>query len=158
MVRDAVTFDKLKKLLHDHYKNIRGISEFFAQYFRGELKKAQKNFCSSLAAYSVICYLLQIKDRHNGNIMLMRDGCILHIDFGFLLSNTPGKGIELEQKCPFKLITEYIEILGGIESELFSTFRRLFYKGFNAARKHQDQILILVNMLYSSHGTTLPCF
>lgn len=90
MVRDAVTFDKLKKLLHDHYKNIRGISEFFAQYFRGELKKAQKNFCSSLAAYSVICYLLQIKDRHNGNIMLMRDGCILHIDFGFLLSNTPG--------------------------------------------------------------------
>lgn len=27
-----------------------------------------------------------------------------------------------------------------------------------AARKHQDKILILVKMLYSGHGSTLPCF
>lgn len=89
---------------------------------------------------------------------MKRDGSIVHIDFGFLLSNSPGKGLELEQKCPFKFMSEYIDILGGIQSELFSEFRRLFYKGFNAARQHQDQILILVQMLYSSHGTTLPCF
>jgi len=69
-----------------------------------------------------------------------------------------GKGLAIEEKVPFKLLSEYVEILGGVESELFKTFRRLFFKGFQAARKHQDKILILAKMLYSGHGFTLPCF
>jgi phosphatidylinositol kinase/protein kinase (PI-3 family) len=37
--------------------------------------------------------------------MLHRDGTIIHIDFGFFLSNAPGKGVELIKNCPFKLLT-----------------------------------------------------
>lgn len=122
------------------------------------MKEAQQNFLRSLAAYCVICYFLQIKDRHNGNILLHRDGYIIHIDFGFILSNAPGKGFEFEKNVPFKLLGEYIDVLEGVDSDLFSEFRRLFYRGFLAARKHQDKILILVKMLYSGHGSTLPCF
>jgi phosphatidylinositol 4-kinase len=40
--------------------------------------------------------------------MLHRDGSIIHIDFGFFLTNVPGKGVELEKKCPFKLLTAYV--------------------------------------------------
>lgn len=56
-------------------------------------KLKKKNFVYSLAGYSLITYFLQVKDRHNGNIMIRRDGCIFHIDYGFFMSNAPGKGV-----------------------------------------------------------------
>ena len=83
-----------------------------------------------------------------------------------------GKGLEFEKPVPFKLLSEYVQVLGGEDSAFFKTFRKLFYKlifyvdfdfyhlvrGFKAAIKHKEKILVLVKMMYSSHGNTLPCF
>jgi len=63
----------------------------------------------SLAAASIVSYLLQLKDRHNGNLMLDDEGHIIHIDFGFMLSNSPG-GINFES-APFKLTREFLEVM-----------------------------------------------
>lgn len=83
--------------------------------------------------------------RHNGNILLDNQGHIIHIDFGFMLSNSPGSvGFEL---APFKMPQEYLDILGGLESEKFAEFKRLMKEGFLAVRKHCDQIVGLVEMM-----------
>ena len=60
--------------------------------------------------------------------MLDRKGHILHIDFGFLLSNAPGKGVKFE-KAPFKLTGEYLDVLG---KNNVKNFRKLIAEGFSA--------------------------
>jgi phosphatidylinositol 4-kinase len=120
-------------------------------------KRAQRNFVESLAASSLVCYLLQIKDRHNGNILLDAQGRLVHIDFGFMLSNSPG-GVNFES-APFKLTRELLEVMEsgpeGRPSELFDYFKVLVIQGFLAARRHSDRIEALVEMMA---GSGCPCF
>jgi phosphatidylinositol kinase/protein kinase (PI-3 family) len=61
--------------------------------------------------------------------MIDIEGHLIHIDFGFLLSNAPGKGVKMES-APFKLTQEFVDVLGGQNSNKFEDFRRRMAKGF----------------------------
>ena len=136
---------------YDNKKDINNLANFPSN------KNAINNYIASLAGYSLVCYFLQIKDRHNGNILVDNEGHLIHIDFGFLLSNAPGKGIKFE-KAPFKLSKDMITCLGGENSVYFKKFRKLLHKGFIAVNKHYKKILILVEMMWCGHGKQLECF
>jgi phosphatidylinositol 4-kinase len=91
-------------------------------------KSAVDAFKRSLAAYSMIQYILQLKDRHNGNVLIDNEGHIIHIDFGFMLSNSPGSvGFEA---APFKLTQEYVDVLGGVGSPDFDDYKTLCKQAF----------------------------
>lgn len=90
--------------------------EFYSDAFYPESRflHAKLNFIRSLAGSSIITYILKIKDRHNGNILIDIDGNVIHIDFGFILGMSPG-GINFESS-PFKLTEEYVILMGGKDS------------------------------------------
>jgi phosphatidylinositol kinase/protein kinase (PI-3 family) len=112
-------------------------------------ESAQDNFLRSLVGYSLVCYILQIKDRHNANILLDREGHIMHIDFGFVLGDTPkmGKVPIFSERAPFKLSGEFWEVLGGWninEGGLGVKFCKMFELAFHCASAHSDEIAALV--------------
>jgi len=47
-------------------------------------------------------------------------------------------------------------VLGGVDGEPFLEFKRLFREGFEAARKHCDRIITLVELMQKD--SKLPCF
>ncbi|KAF7226404.1 phosphatidylinositol 4-kinase beta isoform X2 [Nothobranchius furzeri] len=115
---------------------------------------AQRNFVQSCAGYSLICYLLQVKDRHNGNILLDADGHIIHIDFGFILSSSP-RNLGFETSA-FKLTSEFVDVMGGPDGDMFNYYKMLMLQGLIAARKHMERVLQIVEIM--QQGSQLPCF
>ncbi|KAJ2473268.1 phosphatidylinositol-4- kinase [Coemansia sp. RSA 2322] len=139
-------------------EKVNSLSDYFATKYHGvdsiQYQQARSNFVQSLAAYSVLSYLLQFKDRHNGNIMLDDQGHIVHIDFGFILDIAPG-GITFES-APFKLTTEYIEVMGGSsDAQPFKMFCELCIKAYLACRPYAENIIQIVALMLESG---LPCF
>ena len=108
-----------------------------------------------MAGYSLICYILNLKDRHNGNILLDNQGHVIHIDFGFFLTNSPGGNLNFET-APFKLTKDMIDTMGGYQDEMFIYYRVLLYQGLLALRKYSSELVLLLEMM--KPGDHLPCF
>ncbi|KAI9331670.1 kinase-like domain-containing protein [Zopfochytrium polystomum] len=161
-VQNTISLHSIKKEGYRRKLNQQGVAytlydHFIRQYGHpgsDRFKQAQDAFMRSLAGYSIVCYLLQVKDRHNGNILIDHEGHQVHIDFGFMLSNSPGSmGFEL---APFKLPQEFIDILGGTNSEKFKEYRNLCKSAFLAVRRRWDVIVGLVEVM--EKDSTFPCF
>ncbi|KAF7456711.1 Phosphatidylinositol 3- and 4-kinase family protein [Cryptosporidium felis] len=115
-----------------------------------EYEQARYNFISSLAGYSIACYILQIKDRHNGNILVTKNGHIIHIDYGFIFDISPGNNLHFE-RAAFKVTQEMLDLMEN-QVDLFDD---LCLSGFLAVREHADLLLSLTQLLINSG---IPCF
>lgn len=151
------------------------LAEFFVQTFGHpesvSFRRARENFVKSTAAYSVVSFILNIKDRHNGNIMIDSTGNLVHIDFGFLFDTSPGGDMNFESS-PFKLTTEMVQLIGMdvagastlhsktlaralVDEENYIYFKTLVHRCYLAVRQYAREICILVELMLHSG---LPCF
>ncbi|XP_054253002.1 phosphatidylinositol 4-kinase beta [Indicator indicator] len=151
-VVNAVSIHQIKK------QSLLSLLDYFLQehgnYNTESFLTAQRNFVQSCAGYCLVCYLLQVKDRHNGNILLDAEGHIIHIDFGFILSSSP-RNLGFETSA-FKLTTEFVDVMGGLDGDMFNYYKMLMLQGLIAARKHMDKVVQIVEIM--QQGSQLPCF
>jgi len=115
-----------------------------------------------MSAYSLVSFILNIKDRHNGNILIDKSGRVVHIDFGFLFDTQPGGYVGLEKMVPFKLTKEMLSILGEDiknkskqHSDPYIIFVDLMIRGYLACRDYMDLIFPVCEAMIQSE---LPCF
>lgn len=130
-ISDSFSIDYIKKKMQETLGQELDLVDFYRMRFGDEKSKsyqdAMNNLADSLAAYSLVCYILQIKDRHNANILInQKDGSLVHIDFGFILTS---RLLNFET-APFKLTGDIIRLLGGLEGNGFKRFRERMIEGY----------------------------
>lgn len=153
-ITDACSLDHLKKNfpggnLFAYFKSVYG------EPTSPEFQTAQRRFIESMAAYSVVSYVLLLKDRHNGNILLSSEGRVIHIDFGFILGIAPGGMFSVED-APFKLTAEMVDVMGGMGSDGYRLFQRCLCEGFAALQKYQSEVVALLQT--TGQHSPFPCF
>lgn len=158
---DSRSVDEIKKL-----SRMTSLSDFFERAYGGghrheppdlssplpppavvSLEEAQDNFLRSLVGYSLVCYILQIKDRHNANILMDRSGHVVHIDFGYVMGETPkmSKVPIFSESAPFKLTAEYLGVV-GFPGPRFVRFMQMFEAAFGCASDHADEIASVIEV------------
>jgi hypothetical protein len=166
-VPNAISIDALKKSYGSDWKSLK---EYFSQTFpeiaadgHVSLTDAIQNFVHSMAAYSIICYVLSIRDRHNGNILLDDVGHVIHVDFGFMLCGAPGgRAIQqmggFEPSGAFKLTSELHEVLDW-KKGLYTEFKQSVEVGLEAVRRDAEELLALLQLsLLGSENSSMACF
>jgi phosphatidylinositol 4-kinase B len=89
-IPDVLSIHQLKQRFPQHNTIYKYFLKLYGSSSSHPFILAQRNFIESLAGYTIVTYILQVKDRHNGNILLDKEGHLIHIDFGFMLGTNPG--------------------------------------------------------------------
>lgn len=102
----------------------------------------RNRFINSLAAYSIITYLLGIGDRHLDNIMIHKSGYIFHIDFDFILGDDP--------KLPsatMRISSDMLDAIGGKNGKDYIIFKEKCADVFNYLRKYVGIVITMLDVL-----------
>lgn len=107
--------------------------------------RIRENFIQTCVSSCVLCYVLGVGDRHMENIMVTRNGKLLHIDFSYLLGDDP-KRLNIEMK----ITEDMLNMLGGSASETFNLFKIQCKEAYKKIRLRSSLWYILLTYLVFS--------
>jgi len=113
-------------------------------------KEAVNRFILSCAGYCVATYVLGVGDRHNDNLMITKDGCLFHIDFGHFLGNYKKKFGVKRERAPFVFTPDFAYVMGGKDHENFKLFVQYCAKSYNILRASAPLFINLCAMMLST--------
>ncbi|XP_050076340.1 serine/threonine-protein kinase ATM [Anopheles maculipalpis] len=143
----GMTVDKKLQNYLDLCNKIRPVFRhyFLEQYLKpGVWFERQQNYIKSVAASSMIGYVLGIGDRHVQNILIDKlTGEVIHIDFGIAFEM--GKNLPTPETVPFRLTRDIVDGMGisGVEG----VFRKSCEKTLEVLRNNQTIILAILEVL-----------
>lgn len=129
----------LYSIIRDHGNIMNFLHQYNSHRTLGEISSS---FRDSLAAYTVITFLLGVGDRHADNVMLTRDGILFHIDYGFILGKDP-KPLQ----PPMRIDHYMIDALGGTQTAQYEQFKKLCVVAFNCLRRHVSLFMIMLTLV-----------
>jgi len=137
----ALRDEPIDLFLHDHNKGDQLYS------------RAVDNFVCSCAGYCVATFVMGIGDRHNGNIMVTKDGHLFHIDFGHFLGNFKTKFGVNRERAAFVFTPELAYVMGGKKykkSEKFAKFLELSTQSYLILRANANLFLTMFGLMISA--------
>jgi phosphatidylinositol-4,5-bisphosphate 3-kinase len=140
----ALKMDPIDMFLHDHNKG------------EALYQKAVQNFIMSCAGYCVATFVLGIGDRHNGNIMVTKDGHLFHIDFGHFLGNFKKKFGVNRERAAFVFTPEMAYVMGGKKYQKSPLFKKFLELCSNSFRTLRSNATLLENLFVLMVSAGMP--
>ncbi|KAG8185655.1 hypothetical protein JTE90_008926 [Oedothorax gibbosus] len=104
----------------------------------------RQSYTKSVAASSIVGYILGLGDRHVNNILIDKYTAeVVHIDFGIAFEK--GRILATPETVPFRLTRDIVDGMGinGVEG----TFKRCSEKTLEVMRNSQDVLLTILEVL-----------
>ncbi len=106
-----------------------------------QVGKLMERFRQSLAFWTIVTFIIGLGDRHIDNLMLLRNGTLFHIDFGYVFCKSP----HVYDKSRIRLDDDMVRCLGGQTS--YTEFKLQCHRLFTILRKYVMHIYSLMLVL-----------
>eukprot|EP01065_Artemidia_motanka_P046759 TRINITY_DN7166_c0_g2_i1.p1 TRINITY_DN7166_c0_g2~~TRINITY_DN7166_c0_g2_i1.p1 ORF type:complete len:2821 (+),score=787.28 TRINITY_DN7166_c0_g2_i1:559-8463(+) len=103
--------------------------------------QTRATFAASLAAMSVVGYVIGLGDRHLGNLMLRNDGTVVHIDFGDSFEAAAWRD-QVPERVPFRLTPALEAAMGSAGAA--GLFRREAVRDMAVLRRGRDSVVAML--------------
>ena len=120
-----------------------------------QISPIRKRFAETYAGFCTLQYLLDLKDRNNENIMIRSDGSIFHIDLAFIFNANPGNFAF--ETSPFKFPKEYLDAMGGFDSDTFKYYESLMMSNMARLCTNKEELLSKIGIM-CARKDEIACF